>query len=1076
MAEQRILTAEEMAKTMREVSVAEFFEKNRHLLGYENTTKALITIVKELVDNSLDAADEAGILPDIKVSIKEVTPDRFRISCEDNGPGIVAEKVPLAFGSLLYGSKFHRLRQSRGTQGIGVSGAILYSQLTTGKHSKILSSTGKMIHEFELGIDVAKNQPHIFSHKEQKNPDNWHGIRIEMEGEGRYIEGRQSVAEYLKQTAIVNPHAKIVYDGPNGKTTFDRALKEVPKQPREIKPHPYGIEVGILRRMASNTKARNIVGFMTSEFSRVGKGSAEQICKLAKIEFSRKPNSLSPEESERLHKAMQMVKLIAPPTDVLSPMGEHVIKEGLKKELKAEFFIAITRPPTVYRGNPFQVECVTGDTEIILENGQKVPIKDFVEKNIIDKKVFCMDRNLKIRPMKVLAVHRIPLKHKLYKLKTHTGREIKITHNNEIPIINNGKIHWKPVEQVNLGDFIATPRQIQISGKRPGLLNLLDDKTIKIYDSDVVKAITDKLQIKFDNLKITADKLGINYERLKSFRRNKSIGRPTLFELKRMCELVKVSHDSLNITKISIVDNKFPNPVPIKISKFITEDLLYLLGLIQSDGYLFKKSWQIGFVNKERELLNTFKKMMLKNFGIVCTKNKDSYYINNKTAFILVQKIAERLTTLDDKLITAWLKGISDGDGWVAIRKDGSLHGIGIATAKREESRLVQYLLLRLGILSAVVEQKSGNVSYIQDRKIITKKKKHYIEIRDFENIARFANIISFRQKERRSKLNFILSREIEERSSSDIIPVGGLLSEIRNNIGLKQYDFHLSDQSIRSIEKGRQNITRKNLQKIANKLNISNYQEEITNLAFSDILFDKTVKIKKINKNEKYVYDLTTEAGNFVANNIVIHNCGLAYGGELPEQQTAELFRFANKVPLLYHQSDCATASAVTGVNWRSYGLSQSGGGLPQGPLTILIHFASVWVPFTSEGKQAIAEYPEIVKEIKLALQDAGRKLSHFVNQRKRAQAVAMRRQIFERYMPIVAESLAKITGKEEKSILKKFEDVIKKKTLMAEMDVKGEDEAEVGNEKNQEVIGESKVEIKEAEKEKERVEEEEE
>src|SRR3989338_4418566 len=140
-----------MAKTMREVSVAEFFEKNRHLLGYENNTKALITIVKELVDNSLDASDEAGILPDIKLQMKEVGPDRFRISVEDNGPGVVGEKIPFAFGSLLYGSKFHRLRQSRGTQGIGVSGAILYSQLTTGKHAKIISSTGKAINEFEIG-------------------------------------------------------------------------------------------------------------------------------------------------------------------------------------------------------------------------------------------------------------------------------------------------------------------------------------------------------------------------------------------------------------------------------------------------------------------------------------------------------------------------------------------------------------------------------------------------------------------------------------------------------------------------------------------------------------------------------------------------------------------------------------------------------------------------------------------------------------------------------------------------------------------------------------------------------------
>jgi DNA topoisomerase-6 subunit B len=351
-----VLTAEQLAQQMREVSVAEFFEKNRHLLGYENPTKALLTIVKESVDNSLDACGEAGILPTIKVTVKEISQNRFKIVVEDNGPGIVEEKIPLAFGKLLYGSKFHRLRQSRGTQGIGISGAILYSQLTTGKPAKIVSSTGKTIHAIELLIDVTKNQPIIVSHKEEKNPEKWHGVRIEMEAEGRYVEkGPSSIPQYLKLTAIANPYAKIIYNGPNGKMEFERATKEQPVQPKEIKPHPYGVELGILRRMLLETKARNLIGFLTSEFSRVGRNSAEQILRLAKLE-NKKPQELSLEEAERLHKAMQMAKLVAPPTNVLSPLGEKLIIEGLKKEVEAEHFVAVTRPPSVYRGMPFQVE------------------------------------------------------------------------------------------------------------------------------------------------------------------------------------------------------------------------------------------------------------------------------------------------------------------------------------------------------------------------------------------------------------------------------------------------------------------------------------------------------------------------------------------------------------------------------------------------------------------------------------------------------------------------------------------------------------------------------------------------
>ncbi len=363
---QEKFAAEELAEKMREVSVAEFFEKNRHLLGYENPTKSLLTIVKEGVDNSLDACEEARILPEIRITVKQLSEDRFRITMSDNGPGIVEQKIPSAFGKLLYGSKFHRLKESRGTQGLGISGAILYSQLTTGKPVKITSSTGKEVHTFELMIDVAKNEPHIISRTTEKNSDKWHGVKIELEAEGRYIEKGQSVLEYLKQTAIANPYAKIIYAGPNGKTEFSRSANDLPRLPKEIKPHPHGVELGLLRRMLLSTKARNIVSFLTSDFSRVGKGSAEQICRAAKLDTKKKPQQLNHEEMERLHMAMQAAKLIAPPTDCLSPLGEKLLTEGLKKQTEAEHAVAVTRPPAVYRGNPFQVE-------VCLAYGGKLP-------------------------------------------------------------------------------------------------------------------------------------------------------------------------------------------------------------------------------------------------------------------------------------------------------------------------------------------------------------------------------------------------------------------------------------------------------------------------------------------------------------------------------------------------------------------------------------------------------------------------------------------------------------------------------------------------------------------------------
>ncbi|MBN2202918.1 MAG: DNA topoisomerase VI subunit B [Candidatus Aenigmarchaeota archaeon] len=348
--------AQELSKNLKEISIAEFFEKNRHLLGYENTTKSMLTVIKELVDNSIDACEEAGILPDIKVTVKPTEDNKYMIRVEDNGPGIVEEKLHLAFGKFLYGSKFHRLRQARGTQGIGVAGAILYSQLTTGKTAKLTSSTGKDIIELDMTIDVVRNQPNIISTKKEKNLKGWHGIKIELEIEGRYVEKGQSIPEYLKQTAIMNPYAKIIYNGPNGKTVFERATKEMPNLPKEIKPHPHGVELGILRRMARTSKDLNMSVFLRKNFCRVGSSSADQILKLAKIENKTKPSELRHQDIVNLHNSMQKVKLIAPSTDCLSQLGESLIEKGLKKEIQGEHFVSIARSPTVYKGRPFAVE------------------------------------------------------------------------------------------------------------------------------------------------------------------------------------------------------------------------------------------------------------------------------------------------------------------------------------------------------------------------------------------------------------------------------------------------------------------------------------------------------------------------------------------------------------------------------------------------------------------------------------------------------------------------------------------------------------------------------------------------
>ncbi|MHC4226473.1 MAG: DNA topoisomerase VI subunit B [Planctomycetota bacterium] len=352
-------TAEEMAQRQREISVAEFFTKNRHLLGFDNPRKALLTTIKEGVDNSLDACEEAGILPEVKVVVapgKEE--DRFCVTIEDNGPGILKKQIPKIFAKLLYGSKFHRLKMSRGQQGIGISAAGMYGQLTTGKPVSITSKTSrsKPAHHYKLEIDTKRNEPRIIADETVEWPVQ-RGTRVEIELEAKFQKGRQSVEEYLEQTAIANPHVSLQFVTPNGDAkTYKRASKELPVQTREIKPHPYGVELGVLIKMLHDTKARTLQSFLHSEFSRVSSQVAKAICETAKVSERSRPTRIARQEADNLFKAINQTRIMNPRTDCLSPIGETLILTGLKKQIEADFYTSVTRPPAVYRGNPFQIE------------------------------------------------------------------------------------------------------------------------------------------------------------------------------------------------------------------------------------------------------------------------------------------------------------------------------------------------------------------------------------------------------------------------------------------------------------------------------------------------------------------------------------------------------------------------------------------------------------------------------------------------------------------------------------------------------------------------------------------------
>jgi len=369
-------TAESMAARQRDISISEFFAKNRHLLGFDNPRKALLTAVKEAVDNSLDACEEAHILPDLLINIKPVSDNKFVLTVRDNGPGIVKQQIPSIFAKLLYGSKFHSLKMSRGQQGIGISAAGMYGLLTTGEPVQIISRTNpkRNAHHYHVQIDTAKNKPEIVL-DEECDFDLPAGTSVTITLEGKYQRGRQSVDEYIAQTAMANPHATIYYNSPDGSIyEYLRQSKELPFAPREIKPHPYGVELGLLFKMARDSSTKQLSAFLKNEFSRVSSRVAQQICEKAKLRSTLRPSRITLKQAEALHATINETKIMAPSTDCIGPIGAEELQEGLKRVVKADFYAACSRSPSVYRGNPFLVEAALAYG--IKNNGDNKPDKE----------------------------------------------------------------------------------------------------------------------------------------------------------------------------------------------------------------------------------------------------------------------------------------------------------------------------------------------------------------------------------------------------------------------------------------------------------------------------------------------------------------------------------------------------------------------------------------------------------------------------------------------------------------------------------------------------------------------------
>ncbi len=352
--------ANDIFKDFRAQSVSEFFRKNAAMLGYTGKIRSLTTIIHEGVTNALDACEDARILPEIRVELEELGPEHYKVSVEDNASGIPLNFVPHVFGRMLAGSKAHRNIQSRGQQGIGISGAVMYSQVTTGKPSTVITSTGDShTVKCDVQIDVEHNTGKIIHKKKRPNKEKWRGTKVIVEAkEVLYNKSRYGPYHYLKMTSISNPHARITFVEPDGtKIVFDRSVDSVPASPLEIKPHPKGISPHDLLLMGRYTDKRTVSSFLMHDFVRISKARVDDIEKLTGLSLNKNPKKLMWKEAEMIVDSFKEIKFIAPPTDGLIPIGEENVKKGLGSTINPEFSYAVTRTALTYRGGiPFIIE------------------------------------------------------------------------------------------------------------------------------------------------------------------------------------------------------------------------------------------------------------------------------------------------------------------------------------------------------------------------------------------------------------------------------------------------------------------------------------------------------------------------------------------------------------------------------------------------------------------------------------------------------------------------------------------------------------------------------------------------
>lgn len=348
-------------------STAEYFSKNLQQVGFSSQTKAILTTLKEAVDNALDACEEHGILPEVHVTIEKVgagslkNSDQIRIRVEDNGPGIDPEDVPKVFGEYLASSKFGRGKCSRGQQGIGISAATTWAQLTSATGARIITRTKGMRKAVSCTVEVdIKHNRGVMKDRETIDWNRPTGTSVEFLVDGRIqLNGEAGLINYLNGTSLVNPHLTLHYKLPEMETvTIERVTATMPDVPEATEPHPHTMKLGEFIAHSHLFGRVKVGAWLKKGFSRVHEGVLNDLAKagLKKALFEKNVDQLNETEFKDLFIALQNQKLMAPSTKSVLLIGEEALAKSIKRLGAVDFFAVVSRKPAVCDFKPVLVE------------------------------------------------------------------------------------------------------------------------------------------------------------------------------------------------------------------------------------------------------------------------------------------------------------------------------------------------------------------------------------------------------------------------------------------------------------------------------------------------------------------------------------------------------------------------------------------------------------------------------------------------------------------------------------------------------------------------------------------------